>query len=233
MTARRPYLPFVVMFISFRPVHRSLAKHECRVRPTTPSRAEAIRSNCFGWVSLCPQLLKQNWIVYALSLTDCMLKRRDSDRRLPKGHRLELARALRAVDRACMLAFHLQKHSEHIESRTDRTEKAINRPIAICEAIQKTAIQLPPLRSIEEREEYLRKLGDSVLEIARLAGPDPTMVNKWLGRLSGSVHKKQQRPCAPNNQPFSPRRRCRRSSAQAGCRRQERRRKQARLTPEC
>ncbi len=93
-----------------------------------------------------------------------------------------------------MLACVLQEHSEHVESKSElHRDKMISRAIAIREAIQKAGIQLPPLRSIEEREEAcLRSPGYSVPQIVWLSGADSTTVNKWLGRPSGPMRKKQE-----------------------------------------
>ena len=105
----------------------------------------------------------------------------------------ELARVLRSIDRVCMLAYHLQDHPEQGDSRFEaRRHNTVNRAIAIREAIQKAGVQLPPLRSIEEREAQgqPREHGYSIPQIARLAGVDRTKVISWLRGLNGSIGEK-------------------------------------------
>jgi DNA-directed RNA polymerase specialized sigma24 family protein len=99
----------------------------------------------------------------------------------------EIARALRAVDRAVMFAQHLQDHPP--ENKVDRLEESIRRVRVIRDAIQNGGIALPPLRSIQDRGELLpadlEKL--TVTEIAIMAGLNRSTVSRRLQGMTGPI----------------------------------------------
>ena len=104
----------------------------------------------------------------------------------------ELARALRAVDRACMLAVHLKEHPL-AEEFQERSSKAVGRALAIREAITEAGVRLPPLRLIEQREKaeaHTHADTYSIPRIARLSGLDREAVERKLRRQGGKIRRK-------------------------------------------
>ena len=104
----------------------------------------------------------------------------------------DLARALRMVDRACMLAQHLTEHPLADEFQ-ERSNRAIERALAIREAISHAGVRLPPLRLIEQREKseaHSHADSYSIPRIAQLAGLDRDAVVRRLRKQGGKIKRK-------------------------------------------
>ena len=104
----------------------------------------------------------------------------------------ELARALRSVDRACMLAVQIKEHPLAPEAQ-ERSNRAVGRALAIREAITRAGVKLPPLRLIEQREKseaHSHADGYSIPRIARMSGLDSEAVVRRLRRQGGKIRKK-------------------------------------------
>ncbi|MGA2977542.1 MAG: hypothetical protein ABSF77_19730 [Spirochaetia bacterium] len=114
----------------------------------------------------------------------------------------ELARGLRCIDRAGMIAQYLREHPTPLqgEQASDRLREDVRRALTIRESIMAAGIELPALRKIGQREELLQNVdsppieGDlKISQIAKLAGVDRTTVMRWLQKMKGPIGEKYWR----------------------------------------
>lgn len=108
---------------------------------------------------------------------------------------VELARALRCVDRAAMFARHLDDHlPEGNRGDTARLRQSIRRVQAIRKAIQAAGIHLPALWNIGEREELpdvvIKWEELTVPQIAELGAVDRSTVTRRLQKMQGPIAEK-------------------------------------------
>lgn len=111
----------------------------------------------------------------------------------------ELARGLRCIDRAGMIAQHLREHPTPLqgEQASDRLREDVRRALTIRESIIAAGIELPALRKIGQREELLQTMdsppieGDlNISQIAELAGVNRTTIMRWLQGMKGPIGEK-------------------------------------------
>ncbi len=107
---------------------------------------------------------------------------------------VELARALRGLDRACMIAKNLLENKESIpEQDRKRALKCIKRALAIRSALEAAGIKLPELRRIEDRDEEFILMDPktwTVGEIAKAVRVNRTTVARWLQVMGGPIGAK-------------------------------------------
>jgi excisionase family DNA binding protein len=100
---------------------------------------------------------------------------------------VELARALRLVDRVCTIGRFLQEKPEGLRYEHDRRRalQIAERALKIRATIQASGVQLPALRRIEDREEQPapfveRSEGWTVTEVAAILGVHRNTIDRWL-----------------------------------------------------
>ncbi len=110
---------------------------------------------------------------------------------------VELARVLRGIDRAAMLAQQLRGSAESASfARQERILEATERVLKVRQAVLASGVQLPPLRVLEDRAEEPCLLAPreretwTVQEIAELAGVHRATVSRWLWAMAGPVGEK-------------------------------------------
>ncbi len=108
----------------------------------------------------------------------------------------EVAMALRAIDRAAMLAKYLEDHPPVLTPvQSGRLEDGVRRILAIRQAIEAN-VQLPPLRSIEELQAESYPVDGESLTIGQIAAGariHRTTVIRWILSTGGAIARKYAR----------------------------------------
>jgi hypothetical protein len=101
---------------------------------------------------------------------------------------------VRSVDRAGMIAKHLQEHPAPLYSAAAKKRLAddVRRALTIRESIMAAGIKLPPLRDVDRRGELpaIDPEHLSIAQIAIMGGLDRSTITRRLKRLNGSIAEK-------------------------------------------
>jgi hypothetical protein len=105
-----------------------------------------------------------------------------------------IARALREIDRAAMVARHVQENPQTLRNgkAADRLREDARRVLVIRKSIIAANIPLPDLRDIEQRDELpsVDPENLSIGQIAIMSGLDRSSITRRLQKIDGAIAEK-------------------------------------------